>query len=200
MSELHNHPHHSAERAYLFTSRDGGSLEDDVADFLYGLIRAFKPMHILETGTYLGTATEVMAKACLLNGVGTIETLESSSTHAARATQLFGESPALSKIVKVIHQSSLTFLPQCLRDNSLPYDFAFLDSDLKCRVEELKLLSENRLLQGVALVHDTSRLRHYTYDDYPDYPNALDSLNLPYIECPWSRGWRLYQINPNIPR
>src|SRR5262250_1709412 len=53
-----------------WTASDVWASEDEVYDFLYGLVRLFKPKVILETGTYKGGAAKAMALAAKENGIG----------------------------------------------------------------------------------------------------------------------------------
>jgi hypothetical protein len=52
------------------------------------------------------------------------------------------------------------------------------------------------MARGPVFVHDTSRLRAEGGErDYPPFPQELDALNMPYVENPYSRGWRLYDYS-----
>ena len=187
LSETAVHPHHPAERADLFTAHDGGSIEVENGLLLTALVRAWKCERILETGTHLGISTRYLAEGCVANGFGRVVTLEHLPYFAEKARRDLADLP-----VDVVCADSVQWL-QCY--SGPKFDFAFLDSQLPSRVLELRILQERRLLDGIAFVHDTSRLRAAGGQrDDPTFPTALDALNLSGIECPWSRGWRMFLL------
>jgi predicted O-methyltransferase YrrM len=182
------HPHHPAERAELFSAHDNGSIEVEYGDLLTALVRAWKPEQILETGTYRGIGARYLAEGCVANGFGRVVTLECIPRQAEEARTALAELP-----VEVVCADSVAWLREY---DGPPFQFAFLDSALGARVSELRLLRDRRLLDGIAFVHDTSRLR--AAGGMPDRPNftaQLDELGLGGIECPWSRGWRIFQMH-----
>jgi predicted O-methyltransferase YrrM len=186
------HPHHPAERAERYSALDGGSVEEEVAELLAALVRTYKPELVLETGTYLGVAARVLATACRRNGLGRVVTLEADSDRAAAARHALAD---LSNVT-VVCADSLSWL----RAYQGPaFGLVVLDTDLAVRVEELRLLRQRGLALGPVFVHDTSRLRAAGgMADCPGYPAALAAaaveLGLPGVECPYSRGWRLFDL------
>jgi len=52
------------------------SVEIEVGDFLYSLVRAVKPVTILETGTWKGFSTTRLATGLFYNGFGTVTTVD----------------------------------------------------------------------------------------------------------------------------
>ncbi len=183
------HPHHPDERADLFAAEDGGGVEDEFRALLVGLIRSFKPKLILETGTYLGSLTRTLADACRLNGFGTVITVEADRERVAVARKHLSR----GSDVQLVHARSDEWLS--IYDGP-PFNLVVLDSDLRARVKEFTLICDRHLAPGAPVfVHDTSRLRAAGgMADWPDYPSALDALGLPSLECPLSRGWRLFQM------
>ena len=154
---------------------------------LTSLIRTFKPALVLETGTFNGDALELLALACRRNGFGRVISIEHAANLADVARKRFAGWPE----VEVVHGDSVAYLRSYKGE---PFGFAFLDSDLQARVEELRILRDRKLCAGPVLVHDTSRLRAATYPDWAGFPDALDSLGLSDIECGGARGWRLFSF------
>lgn len=64
-----NHPN-------AYTAQHQQSAEDEVGDFLWGVIRLTHPDHVLETGAYMGDTTARMVDAVTRNGHGTVTTVE----------------------------------------------------------------------------------------------------------------------------
>jgi len=187
------HPHHPGERAHLYRSHDLGSVEVEVGELLRALVHAWKPRLILETGTYKGVSARYLAEGCELNGFGKILSIERDAEKAAAARVALERHPS----VEVVTADSVHFLERYDGD---PFDFALLDSDLHARVVELRLLRDRNLLQGIAFIHDTSRLRAAGgMNDHPAFAAELDALGLPGIECPFSRGWRIVQVGMKAP-
>jgi hypothetical protein len=187
------HPHHPAERANLFSAHDASSIEVENGLLLTALVRVWKPDLILETGTSLGVSAQYLAEGCVANGFGRVVSLEYLPNIAEGARRKLAHLP-----VDVICANSVAWLRAY---EGPPFGMAFLDSELPTRVTELMLLQQRRLLYGIAFVHDTSRLRYEGgMKDDPMFPAALDALGLGGIECPWSRGWRMFQLPPAGPR
>jgi len=59
-----------------YTAFNSGGIEDEVGEFLYGLIRMIKPDYVLETGTHLGVGASYMGFALKDNFKGVLETYE----------------------------------------------------------------------------------------------------------------------------
>ena len=190
--ESATHPHHPDERAELFSAHDSGSIEVENGELLTALVRAWKPEVILETGTYRGVGARYLAEGCIANGFGRVVTLECVPRLAEKARAELAGLP-----VEVICVESVPWLREY---DGPPFHFAFLDSALEARVSELRLLRDRRLLDGIAFVHDTSRLRAAGgMPDHPRFPADLDELGMGGIECPWSRGWRMFQMHAEAP-
>jgi predicted O-methyltransferase YrrM/ADP-heptose:LPS heptosyltransferase len=182
------HPHHPDERAELYRAYDGGSIEVEHGEFLQGLVRAFKPERILETGTFNGIAARLLAQACRRNGFGRVVSLERDKQHAHDAAFALRDCPE----VEVVETDALAWLRAY---DGPPFGLVVLDTDVSVRAEELRLLRERGLAIGPVFCHDTSRLRAAGGQaDCPEYPTMLDALGLPGLECPYSRGWRLFDL------
>lgn len=127
----------------LLTADDEMASEHEVYDFLYGLVRLFKPKVILETGCYKGGATRAMARAAKENGIGEvwtcdtdIEKVESLDTFLLPIEARYGDGEWFCK------------------DKVKDVDFAFIDSsgDRVAEVNALQL-SPN----AVVVLHDSNR-------------------------------------------
>ncbi len=127
-----------------------GSVELEVAEFLYGIIRMIKPTAILETGTHKGISAVYMAEALKENGKGKITTVEYETTHYHDAIALF-------------HVSGLTdWINPILQDvNDLQvandqYDFIFLDTEPHLRFNEFLRFWKGLKPGGFIGIHDLS--------------------------------------------
>jgi predicted O-methyltransferase YrrM len=137
----------------LWTARDEQSSEDELQDFLYGLIRLIKPNFIVETGAYLGDATIAMARALRDNKYGTILACETDEKRVAIVDGRIKEQ-GLDQIAQVILKDGKSTIEAC--GNSI--DFAFIDSspngdDRKAEIDALIPFLKPR--QMFAL-HDTA--------------------------------------------
>jgi predicted O-methyltransferase YrrM len=187
------HPHVPEERADLFRCYDGGSTEVEYLELLAALVRCWKPETVLETGTWNGHGTVAIAQALKTNGLGRLVSVDSNRARVDRVqTRL--QSTDLNNTL-IVESHSLDYL----RATSERFDFAFLDSDLEIRVEELEVCRDRGLLLPNALVaiHDTSR-RRTLKNGAPDpaslkFHAALRRFCVAespkgIIECPYSRG------------
>jgi len=199
ITERDIHPHHSWERAELFHSFDAGSTEIEFLNLIHALIIATKPLRCLETGTFLGMGAICIAHALRENGTGHLTTLEKDPQLCDKARAALQQS-GMSDLVSVICTDSLSFIDN-LDD---PIDFAFIDSHPSIRHKELSKLINNGILNGLAVCHDTSRLRvkfpiFESRVDIENYMNTLDSLTKhPFVrgtlEFNISRGVRIFQV------
>ncbi len=189
-SEATLHGHVPEEQADLFRSLDGGTTEADYLTLLYGLVRAWKPLNVLETGTNLGWGTVTLAAACEDNGRGTVTTVDRDACHASKH---LADRLKLAWRIRWEHSTSLAYL---LSYDGPPFDFCFFDSDLGIRVAECKTLVERGKVHGLVAFHDTSRLRGQspTAPDDARYVPALDDFLKGGVEFPLSRGLRMAVI------
>ncbi len=91
--------------------------------FLMNLVRRFQSQRCLELGTNLGVSTAYLAAAQLLNGAGSLVTIEGAEAFARKAGDhltRFGLSKKTTSIVGPFSEK----LPQAL---STGYDFVFID-------------------------------------------------------------------------
>jgi predicted O-methyltransferase YrrM len=195
-TETLNHCHVPEERAWLFHSENSASTEEEYLYLLYALVYCLKPLSVLETGTYQGMGTVMMARALQRNSTGHLLSVEIDPKLA-----FFGrENLRMSELTDwatVVVSDSMDFLETTTRT----FDFAFFDSALPLRVKELQLCLDRKLLRpgSFAALHDTSRLRTLTPGN-PDpqseqYWKELEAVpNIKYLEFPLSRGLTLLQV------
>jgi predicted O-methyltransferase YrrM len=150
------HPHVATERAEHFHTEDGGATEVEYLGLIASLIHVTKPNAVLETGSFTGAGTCAIAAALQTNGFGHCISVERD---AATAEQVRGRlsSNGLDPFASIEPADSLDFL----RSTAARFDFAFLDSELLARADELRLLVDRRLMteDGIVAIHDTSRVR-----------------------------------------
>lgn len=114
---------------------DGTASEKEMADVLFGLVRMLKPELVVETGTYRGHTTAILACAVHLNGMGRLVTCD---------TTAYDLEPC--DFIYEFRQTSSLYLPELPRA-----DFVFSDSDQSIRKEEYALVKPG----CVFIVHDT---------------------------------------------
>ncbi len=195
------HPHCPEERADLFSSFEQGSVELEVMDFLYGLVRLFKPRRIIETGTHFGISAVALGVACKQNGFGKVISIENDSVKVTNAKKLI-TSVGLDDYVEIVENESLKYIAQ-LNSPADAFDFAFLDSMTPIRAPEFILLAEKNLLNNIIAFHDSSRHREKTFvlpgEPQDEYVKAIDEIERKYcrggIETNLSRGFRLLQLD-----
>ncbi len=130
---------------------EAGSLETEVGEFMYGLVRMTKPTWILETGTYHGISASYMADALKDNkleiGHGGIVTLEYESRNLEIAKDLFYKL-GVDQWVYAELQDSLTYVPGTM------YDLIWLDTEPNLRFKELIKYFPFLKPGGFVFIHD----------------------------------------------
>jgi predicted O-methyltransferase YrrM len=105
------------------TTRNGnplwecGSIWEIEAVVLYALIRAVKPLNVLEVGGYYGCSTSHICEALLANGVGKLTTIENDL-----------DNPALDERYKPIRRWLKKDAQTYRFPVAKPYDFVFEDA------------------------------------------------------------------------
>lgn len=123
----------------LWTMDDPASVETEVRELLYALVRATKPRIILETGTHRGLTANLMAKACEENGRGVVITCD--------PVKLWQEE--LHPRVQYHQASSLDLMI------SQPIDLLFSDSEDSIRPKEVERFSALMHPRSLVVIHDT---------------------------------------------
>jgi predicted O-methyltransferase YrrM len=182
------HEHVPSEKAYLFETIAGSSTEVEYAELLYTLSRATKATNILETGTDYGSSTRALIDS-VKQHCGKITSID-----LVDKSQYFTEED--KKTVTLVMQDSLNYL-QTVNDH---YDFAYLDSDLGIRADELEiLLSRCLMLKGsLVCIHDTSKVRTMTLREkeifHQKFNELINKYKLSFIEFSLSRGLFVIQM------
>ncbi len=123
-----------------------GSAEIEVLEFIYGLVKAVKPKAILETGTYAGWSSAVMAQGMKDNGFGNIVTLDIDQKWLDESRELCRKLE-LTNVIRLL-KPSLNY------QTSKMYDILFLDSEPEIRFEELMRFYDNVSPGGFIGIHD----------------------------------------------
>lgn len=76
-----------ANRPDLYTAANPQSAEDEVGDFLWGVIRLTHPDNVLETGSYYGDTTARLVDAVKANGHGLVTTVEKDPDRAKQVAE-----------------------------------------------------------------------------------------------------------------
>lgn len=183
--ETRNHPHVPDEKANLFSSTAFEDTEVEYLDLLFGLVRALKPIRILETGTRSGLSAAAMgfaAKENLQTGHSPhVDTLEIDKAWAEAAKSFLGKL-GLDQFVTVHNMDSREWIWRT--ETKEPFDFVFFDSSRLTRPQEFEGLKRRELLsRGCVLVfHDTSTLRGKSIEQQAetqsDYVAALKYVEL----------------------
>lgn len=149
----------------LHSAPDAMASEFEVQEFLYSLVRLLKPEVLIETGCYMGHATEAIVSALTKNRSGHLTTCDTNFVHH-EVTAL--SNAAYRDYVEVLHCDGV----EAISGLSSPVDFAFLDSSGD-RVAEAAALQLSP--KAVVVVHDTNR---------PQY-DAIKLLH------PWKSVWKI---------
>lgn len=118
---------------------DPDSAEDEIADFLWGLVRALQPEVVAETGTAHARTATRLVDALEANGHGHLVTYEADAERAARCTEILAGRPA------TVH--AVSSLDSELR----PVDLLFSDSHPHVRVAEVEAFAPTWFV-----LHDTA--------------------------------------------
>ena len=147
----HVSPTEDCPRPDLWGARDAAASEDEVGDFLYGLVRVLKPGVVVETGCYLGDTTLKINKALAENEYGVLYACDIQEKYVNFVRERLGQ--ALRVIVT--RQEGISLV------KSLPVvHLAFIDSGGD-RLEEAKALNLSR--HGILVLHDS---RHESVKDF----------------------------------
>ncbi len=137
---------------------DSGSVEIEVAEFLYGLARVAKPKNVLTTGAYHGISDLYIASALKKNGFGKIVSLEYEEQHIATSQKLW-DTTGVSDIIDCVYTWSLDYTPK------VEFDMIFLDTEPQIRFKELERFLFFVNPGGFIILHDLQRGLSQDYDD-----------------------------------
>jgi predicted O-methyltransferase YrrM len=153
---------------YLPVTRDAGRL-------IYSLVRASRPVTVVEFGMSLGISAIHLASAVRDNGTGRVVTTELSADKVAVATRNFEEA-GLDDLITVLQGDAL----ETLNSVDGPVGFVLLDGWKDLYSQVLEML-EPRLAPGALIVADnTSMPGLQPYLDYVRDPaNGYVSVHFP---------------------
>lgn len=123
---------------------DNGTTEIEVSLFVAGLVRVLQPEFVIETGSGLGQTTEVMGKALVANGHGSLVGLETNPNLVKTAQTRCAGLP-----VSIVQCPALAYTPP------QPVQFAWFDSGSipeRC----LEFRRYYPWLQGIVAFHDSA--------------------------------------------
>ena len=133
---------------------DSMTAEVEVLEFLRTLITTIKPNLVVETGTFLGVSTLVIAEALRMNGFGRIISCESDPKVFEAAKEKI-EASELRDLIDLRSESSL----EMKIDGTI--DLFFSDSDMPIREQEVRRYLPQISPFGLILMHDaSSHLKH----------------------------------------
>jgi predicted O-methyltransferase YrrM len=145
-----------------FLMMNDGSVEIEVAEFLYGLVRLLKPSYVLDTGTHYGVSAAYMGQAMVDNGLeGQLTSLEHNVFYHQQAQDLWNNLGLFSQITGLLGQS-LEHEPK------QPYDLMLLDTEPDLRFKELVKFYPYLKEGGFVFIHDLHR--HMSQVEAPPQP------------------------------
>ena len=170
----------STTKELEYEAYNSGGVEKEVGELLYGFARVLKPHHILDLGTHLGISAAYLARACLKNGFGLVDTVEYDSQHWDNARKLWDKAGV----------SEYIFQYKCNIDDfenpSIMYDLILIDSEPPRRFAELDRFYVQLNPGGYLFVHDLPygwcqgnvNMDHPEYKSWPygDVPERLEQL------------------------
>ncbi len=125
-----------------------GSIEIEVGEFLYGLVRVLKPQYILDTGTHFGVSAAYMAQGLFDNDLeGHVFSLEHDIYFHQKSQDLWNNL-GLFSFITGIHGKSLDYVP------SREYDLILLDTEPDLRFNELVMFYPYLKPGGFVFIHD----------------------------------------------
>jgi predicted O-methyltransferase YrrM len=133
---------------------DSMTAEVEVLEFLRTLVTTVKPNLVVETGTFLGVSTLVIAEALRMNGFGRIVSCETDTKVFAAAKEKI-EASEFRHLVDLRNESSLEMKIEGM------IDLFFSDSDMPIREQEVRRYLPQISPFGLILMHDaSSHLKH----------------------------------------
>lgn len=133
-----------------YTAFNSGGIEDEVGEFLYGLIRMVKPDYVLETGTHLGVGASYMGLALKDNFKGLLETYEFIPEIHAQAKERITKM-GLDEYVKC------TLLDVANLPVQHNYQIVLLDTEPQTRFAEFLKFYPHVDEGGYIFIHDLGR-------------------------------------------
>ena len=133
-------------------SVNGNATELEASILIAGLVRATQPEFVVETGSWEGQTTELIGKALIENGHGTLDSLEIESGVFQRATQRCAD---LSS-VNIINIDTFQYVPP------KPINLLFIDGAYD-REGEAKHIFPYMDKRSIVIMHDSASLFKQTH-------------------------------------
>jgi predicted O-methyltransferase YrrM len=128
---------------------DSMTAEVEVLEFLRTLVTTIKPNLVVETGSFLGASTLVIAEGLRMNGLGRIVSCESDGKVFAAAKEKIDASE-FRDLIDLRNESSLEMKIEGT------IDLFFSDSDMPIREQEVRCYLPQISPFGLILMHDAS--------------------------------------------
>jgi predicted O-methyltransferase YrrM len=143
---------------------NSGSVEVEVGEFLYGLVRVHKPQYILDTGTHYGVSAAYMAQALVDNNLGgQVISLEHDPFYHRQATDLWNNLGLFNMITGLLQDSKD-------HEPKFTYDLLLLDTEPQLRFNELVKFYPHLREGGFLFLHDLHR--HMGQEEIPGHEFA----------------------------
>jgi predicted O-methyltransferase YrrM len=162
----------------LWSAEDYEASENEVADFLYGLVRLLKPGTIVETGCYKGNATKAIANAVRENGFGDFFSCDINGEYVGQVKDMLRLANLPGLITPVSGETLLKNLPSV--------DFAFIDSGGEDREAEIELLLPLMKPYSIFCLHDTA-------PQHEKLARLSEKIKLPKVYLNTPRGLTIFQ-------
>lgn len=171
---------------HLWSTEDSEDTENEVKEFIYGLIRATKPELVVELGSANGKTTLAMASAINRNGRGKLISFEvvPEKCEAARA---------LIERNGYSHCTEIHCVPveEVFRETLGKIDILLVDAVLEKRVSDWLEWRDCMKVYGIGLLHDTLKF---------DPPRSeLEQIDDPAINLYTPRGLTIVQRVEDVP-
>lgn len=158
-------------------STDPQSTEIQVSELVAGFVRALQPEYVVETGSCVGQTAHIIGLALQANGHGHLDTIEVNPDLVELTRRRCDGLP-----VTVVAGASLDFTPR------QEIQFAWLDSRLELRVDELERFRPWLAPGAVVGVHDTAAHHGPLGDTLAGLPGVRS------IQLPTPRGVTFLQV------
>lgn len=139
----------NSEGFHMFNS---GSVEVEVAEFLFALTKIIKPDLIVETGTHYGISALYMGLACDENKKGHVISYEVNPGYTSRAIQLWSEVGVKRIECRLQDSRTVNFAESYGPDKTI--DLLFLDSKPEIRFNEYVKFFPIVTPGGFIIIHD----------------------------------------------
>ena len=171
-----------------------GSVECEVGEFLYGLVRMIKPDYVLESGTYKGVSASYIGQALKDNKKGLLTTIEIEKQHIRFSEARF-DRLGIHEYICVDKEISTDY------DVEYDCDIMFLDTEPYLRFKELRRYFPKIKPGGFVFIHDMPRnlCQGNVNPDHPEY-KSWPVGEIPREVCDWVLDNELVPFHFDTPR